>query len=96
MGAAAGIKAHGDRAVAAIIREYEQLRDMETVEPLKASSLSAEEKGRSLELLTLIKKSGVVRLRGAYAQTGGDSDYTSGGKTRRHRPSNLRVSWQRC
>ena len=39
MGAGAGIKAHGDRAVAAIIREYEQLRDMETVEPLKVSSL---------------------------------------------------------
>ena len=56
MGAAAGIKKHGAKAVAAIIKEYEQLKEMETVRPGKQSELTNKERSDTLELLTLIKK----------------------------------------
>ena len=56
MGAQSGIKKHGEKAIAAIIKEYEQLKETDTVRILDASKLSTDQKNEALELLTLIKK----------------------------------------
>ena len=39
MNVSAGVKKHGDKAIAAVIQEYEQLRDLETVLPMHTNSL---------------------------------------------------------
>ena len=47
---------HEEKAVAAILAEYSQLRDTDTVRALRPSALSKSQKQGALELLTLIKK----------------------------------------
>ena len=49
-----GIKRHGAAAIAVVVKEYQQLKDMDTVRPLDASKLSDQQKKNALELLTLI------------------------------------------
>ena len=56
VGVTEGIKRHGSGAVAAVINEYKQLRDLDTVMPLKSNSLSNFQKCEALNLITLIKK----------------------------------------
>ena len=51
-----GIKEHGEKMVAAIVKEYQQLKDADTLKVLDASKLSATQRQGTLELLTLIKK----------------------------------------
>ena len=43
---AEGIERHGNKAIAAIVKEYEQLRDLDTVMPLHADRISKLQKRR--------------------------------------------------
>ena len=47
-----GIKVYGAKAVAAVIKEYEQLRDLDTVAVMDPKTLSYAQKTKALELLT--------------------------------------------
>ena len=65
-----GIEKHGTEAIAAVIKEYEQLRDMDTVTPINSDELSAMEKRGALELLTLIKKKRCGKITGRFCANG--------------------------
>ena len=54
LGVSEGIRRYGSKAIAAVVAEYEQLRDMDTVLPIKAGVLSYMQK--KLDLITLVKK----------------------------------------
>ena len=56
MGVTEGIRRHGTGAIAAVIKEYEQLRDLDTLMPLNPNVLSYLQKKESLNLITIIKK----------------------------------------
>ena len=59
-----GIKIHGAKAIAAIIKEYEQLRDLNTVAVMDPDTLSHTQKMQALELLTMVKKKRCGRVKG--------------------------------
>ena len=56
-----GIKRHGGQAIAAVIKEYEQLKNIDTVRPLEATTLTNKQKSDALEPLTLMKKNDAAR-----------------------------------
>ena len=66
----AGIRKHGEKAIAAVIKEYQQLKDMDTVVPLNAGELSQGEKREAFELLTLVKKKRCGKLKGRVCANG--------------------------
>ena len=53
LGVQQGINRHGEVAVVAVIWEYEQLKDDDTVDAVYADELSRQQKWDALELLTL-------------------------------------------
>ena len=59
-----GVKKHGEKAIAAIVKEVQQLDDLNVFDPLLASSLSAEEKKVALNAITLIKEKRNDTLKG--------------------------------
>ena len=56
--------------MAAILSEYAQLRDTDTVRVLRAESLSRSQKEGALELLTLIKKKRCGKIKGRVCANG--------------------------
>ena len=65
MTAKKGVKEFGDRAIQAIIKEYDQLDKKNAFKPRLAKSLTPEERARALRSITLIKekRSGVIKGR---------------------------------
>jgi hypothetical protein len=65
MTAKKGIKEYGDRAISAIVKEYDQLDKKNAFEPRFATSLTTEERMRALRSITLIKekRSGIIKGR---------------------------------
>ena len=55
MNATKGIKLHGECAVEALLKEYTQLENMNTFKPIKADSVSKQERSKALRLINLIK-----------------------------------------
>ena len=53
MGIKKGIRVCGEEGIAAVIKEYEQLRDTDTERAVDAKQLSDKQKREALELLTL-------------------------------------------
>jgi hypothetical protein len=60
-----GVKEYGDRAVSAIIKEYDQLDKKNAFQPRYFKSMTSEERARALRSITLIKekRSGVIKGR---------------------------------
>ena len=56
MSAKSGIKKHGQAAVDALRKEFEQFRSMDVLEPLDAFKLTEEQKAESLRALSVIKE----------------------------------------
>jgi hypothetical protein len=65
MTAKKGVKEYGDRAVKAIMKEYDQLDKKNAFEPRLVKTLTKEERARALRSITLIKekRSGVIKGR---------------------------------
>ena len=71
MNVTAGIKKHGDKEIAAVILEYMQLRDLETVLPMHTNnSLSFHQKQEALELITLVKTKHCGKIKGRVCANG--------------------------
>ena len=51
-----GIKRHGAKAIAAVLKEYTQLHDKDVFDPEDATLLTEEAKKAALNLLTMVKK----------------------------------------
>ena len=60
-----GIKKHGQAAVDALRKEFEQFRSMDVLEPLDAFKLTREQKAESLRALSVIeqKRNGLLKGR---------------------------------
>ena len=60
-----GIKKHGQRAIAAMFKEYVQLKDMQVTGFIRCDDLTAEQKRRALRVINLIKekRNGVLKGR---------------------------------
>jgi Reverse transcriptase (RNA-dependent DNA polymerase) len=56
MSATKGIKKHGDLAVAALRKEFEQFRTLEVLEPLDAFAMTDEQKTDALRAISVIKE----------------------------------------
>ena len=52
VGVAEGIKRHGNQAITAVMKEYQQLKDMDTVLPISSRVLSYHQKKEALDLIT--------------------------------------------
>ena len=65
-----GIREHGEKSVAAILSEYSQLRDTDTVRAMNPNKLSHRQKRDALELLTLIKKKRCGKIKGCVCANG--------------------------
>ena len=65
MSAKTGIKKHGQAAVDALRKEFEQFRSMDVLEPLDAFKLTREQKAESLRALSVIeqKRNGLLKGR---------------------------------
>ena len=65
MQAKTGIKKHGQRAVAAMLKEYVQLNDLEVMVFLKYDDLTEDQKRKALRAINLIKekRNGVLKGR---------------------------------
>ena len=59
-----GIKRHGDKAIAAIIKEFTQLNDKQVFKPRIHSELTNKEKKESLNLITMIKEKRDGKIKG--------------------------------
>ena len=70
MGIRKGIETHREEGLAAVIREYEQIRDTYTVRAVRAQNLTDEQKAEALELLTLIKKKRCGKIKGRVCADG--------------------------
>ena len=64
MNATKGIKLHGERVVEALLKEFAQLDNMNTFKPIKADSISKQERRKSLRLINLIKEKRDGTLKG--------------------------------
>jgi hypothetical protein len=64
MTATAGIKKHGETAVRAMFKEFAQLDDRDTFEPVLASDLTREAKREALRAVNLIKEKRTGELKG--------------------------------
>ena len=64
MSATKGIKLHGERAVEALLKEFAQLDNMNTFRPIKADSISKQERSKALRLINLIKEKRDGTLKG--------------------------------
>ena len=51
-----GIKPQGERAIEALLKEFAQLDNMNTFKPIKADSISKQERKKALRLISLIKE----------------------------------------
>ena len=51
-----GIKLHGECAVEALLKEFAQLGNMNTFKPIKADSMTKQERCKALQLINLIKE----------------------------------------
>jgi hypothetical protein len=56
MSATKGIKKHGELAVAALRKEFEQFRTLEVLEPLNAFDMTDEQKREALRAINVIKE----------------------------------------
>ena len=70
LGVKEGIEKHGEKAIAAIIAEYQQLKDMDTVEVIDPDSISKKQKDGALELLTMVKKKRCGKVKGRACANG--------------------------
>jgi hypothetical protein len=59
-----GVKKHGEAAIAAIIKEVQQLDDLKVLDPIMAAALTPEERKRALNAITLIKEKRTGTLKG--------------------------------
>ena len=59
-----GIRRHGDRIVAAVLNEFEQLNDKGVFKPLKAKELKASEKSEAFNLITMVKEKRDGKIKG--------------------------------
>lgn len=58
------VKKHGEAAIAAIVKEVQQLDDLKVFDPIMANSLMPEERKRALNAITLIKEKRTGTLKG--------------------------------
>ena len=56
MSAKKGIRVFGSAAVEALVQEYQQLDDLDVFEPMKANTLTRQQKLQSLNVIDLIKQ----------------------------------------
>ena len=76
MGAKAGVKMYGDRAVNAIVSEYKQLDDKMAFKPRAVAQLTKMERERALRSITLIKEKRCGKIKGRTVADGrGQRDY---------------------
>jgi hypothetical protein len=76
MGAKAGVKLYGDRAVDAIVSEYKQLNDKMAFKPRAVQHLTNLERERALRSITLVKEKRCGKIKGRTVADGrGQRDY---------------------
>ena len=64
MSASKGIKTYGERAVAAMFKEYRQLNDLEVFGPVNPDTLTKDEKRLALRAINLIKEKRCGKIKG--------------------------------
>ena len=64
MSAEAGIKKHGQVAEEALMKEFQQFRDMDVFEPMDATTLSNENKKDALKAISVIKEKRCGKIKG--------------------------------
>jgi hypothetical protein len=70
MSAKKGIRTYGERAVAAMLKEYKQLHDMAVFGPQPHNSLTNQEKSRALRAVNLITKKRCGKIKGRTCANG--------------------------
>jgi hypothetical protein len=76
MGAKAGVKMYGDRAVDAIVSEYKQLDDKRAFKPRAVQELTRMERERALRSITPVKEKRCGKIKGRTVADGrGQRDY---------------------
>ena len=66
----AGVKAMGDNAVKAIVKDAKQLDDKEVFKPMHTGNLSKEQKRNALESITMVTKKRCGKVKGQTCANG--------------------------
>ena len=64
MTAAKGIKLHGEKAITAMFKEYNQLQDMKVLGRINPDTLNQEQKRKALRAINLIKEKRCGKIKG--------------------------------
>ena len=72
MSAKRGILKHGDVAIAAIVKEYRQLDDLDVFKPMLTQHLTKEQMTKALRSITVVKAKHCGRIKGRTVADGRD------------------------
>ena len=70
MSAKKGIAKHGDLAIAALLKEFQQLEDKSVLKPIHAKDLTAEQRRQALRAINLIKEKRSGEIKGCTVADG--------------------------